>query len=161
MSADERVLVRGFFARGGAWVIGQSVLMIAVVAAGPLTPGGWAGGWFRWAAMGLFSLGAALGISGVWVLRGNRTIFPHPRPGSALVTHGVYRWVRHPLYSSVMSLSAGWGLWWGSWPTLFAGAALTLLLRLKAQREEAWLQQHFPEYTAYAAKVCRFIPGLW
>ena len=153
----------GFFERGGWWVVAQSGLMMAVLAAGPLTSGGWAdgNGWCRLLAWGLFGLGAGLGISGVWALRGNRTIFPRPQAGSSLVTRGIYRWVRHPLYASLMSLSVGWGLFWGSWPTLLAGLVLTVFLRMKAGHEERWLGERFPEYAVYAREVRRFIPGLW
>jgi protein-S-isoprenylcysteine O-methyltransferase Ste14 len=151
----------GFFERGGGWVLGQTGLMVAVLAAGPLTRGGWRGGWVQEVAWGLFAAGAVLGIAGVWVLRGNRTIFPRPQAGSRLVTAGIYRWVRHPLYASLMCLSAGWGLWWASWPTLGMGLVLTVFLRMKAGREERWLAERFPEYPQYAARVRRFIPGWW
>ena len=154
-------MAHGFLDRGGGWVVAQTVLMIGVLAAGPLTPGGWADGRFRAGAWGLFGLGAVLGVSGVWVLRGNRTIFPRPQAGSLLVTRGIYRWVRHPLYASLMCLSAGWGLWWGSWPTLVAGVVLAAFLRRKAAREEAWLRERFPEYASYAVRVRRFVPGVW
>jgi protein-S-isoprenylcysteine O-methyltransferase Ste14 len=154
-------MAHGFFERGGWWVLAQSALMIAVLVAGPLTPGHRAGGWGRGLAWGLFGWGAVLGISGVWVLRHNRTIFPRPQAGSLLVTSGIYRWVRHPLYASLMSLSAGWGVEWASWPTLLAGLVLTGFLRLKAAREEEWLAEQFPEYGRYAGRVRRFIPGVW
>jgi protein-S-isoprenylcysteine O-methyltransferase Ste14 len=94
-------------------------------------------------------------------LRGSRTIFPRPQAGSSLVTRGIYQRIRHPLYASLMSLSAGWGLFWGSWPALLAGLVLTVFLRMKAAREEQWLGARFPEYAHYARQVRRFIPGLW
>ena len=154
-------MAHGFFERGGWWVLTQSGLMVAVLVAGPAFPGGWGGGWLQWVAWDLYVAGAVLGIAGVWVLRGNRTIFPRPQPGSRLVTRGIYRWIRHPLYASLMSLSAGWGLGWASWPALGLGLGLTVFLRLKAGREERWLAEHFPEYPQYAARVRRFIPWVW
>lgn len=151
----------GFVERGGGWVLAQLGLMFAVLAAGPLTPGGGAPGSWRLLAWGLFCAGAGLGIAGVSVLRTNRTIFPRPQAGSSLVTRGIYRWIRHPLYASLMCLSFGWGVFWASWPTVVAGLVLTVFLRWKAAREEHWLGERFPEYAAYASRVRRFIPGIW
>lgn len=151
----------GFFERGGWWVLGQSVLMPLVVALGPLTPGDWRWpGWgpFAWA---LLALGAFFGVGGAWVLGRNRTIFPHPNEGSRLVRHGVYRLVRHPLYASLVWLSAGWGLLWRSWLTLLAGLALTVFLIFKSRREERWLCAHFSDYSEYARQVRRLVPWVY
>lgn len=150
-----------FFTRGGGWVLGQSVLMLLVLALGPLFPGRpRPGGLTLLAGVGLV-LGAVFGIGGAWVLGRNRTIFPRPNAGSQLVRHGVYRWVRHPLYTSLMLLSLGWAAWWASGPALLAGGALAVFLDRKARREEAWLRTAFPEYADYARQVRRFVPGIY
>lgn len=150
----------GFYERGGGWVLTQSVLMVLVLVGGPLTPGAAAG--LRLALAGVLLLaGAGFGIAGAWVLGRNRTIFPRPNPGSRLVTGGVYRWVRHPLYASLMCLAFAWALYWSSWPTALAAMGLTVFLRAKAAREEVWLREHFPGYADYAGRVRRFFPGVW
>jgi protein-S-isoprenylcysteine O-methyltransferase Ste14 len=150
-----------FFARGGGWVLGQSVLMLLVLALGPLCPGRARPGGLTLLAGVCLVLGALFGIGGAWVLGRNRTIFPRPNAGSRLVRHGVYRWVRHPLYTSLMLLSLGWAAWWASGPTLLAGGALAVFLDRKARREEAWLRAAFPEYADYARQVRRFVPGIY
>jgi protein-S-isoprenylcysteine O-methyltransferase Ste14 len=151
----------GFFERGGWWVLGQSILMPLVLALGPLCPGESHPAWLGGVAWILFAGGAGFGIGGVWVLGRNRTIFPKPAADSQLVRHGVYRWVRHPLYTSLMLLSLGWAAWWASWPTLPAGAALAVFLDFKARREEAWLRAQFPDYADYTRRVRRFLPGIY
>ena len=151
---------RGFFARGGAWVLAQSGSMLAVLALGPLTAGN-SGSVWRLTALGLLLAGAAFGISGAWVLGRNRTIFPKPNNGSQLIRHGVYRLVRHPLYTSVTLLSLAWAAWWSSVPTLAVAVAQAVLLDRKARREEAWLRECFPEYAEYARRVRRFVPWVY
>lgn len=151
-----------FWQRGGGWVLAQGGLMAAVLAASFLRTGRFEPP----AALQAFgvlaiSWGACVGIAGVWELRDSRTIFPQPKPQARLVTSGIYRWIRHPLYSSLMGLSWGWGAWCGSWWVWAAAAALTGFLWLKANREERWLRERFPEYADYARRVARFIPGLW
>ena len=142
-------------------MLAQSFLMVLVLGLGPITAGTSSIPVARAAAWILFGLGAVLGIGGVAVLRNSRTIFPRPSEDCRLVQHGVYRWVRHPLYTSRMVLAAGWSLFWCSWPT----GALTLILagflNLKARHEESWLKARFPGYGMYCDRVKRFIPGVF
>ena len=109
-----------FIARGGGWVAGQSLLMLSVAVLGVL---------FRRSCpcasgveigIALCLLGAAFGIAGALVLGRSRTMFPKPRENATLVRHGIYARVRHPLYTSVMLLSLGWGVIWESWPACIA-----------------------------------------
>lgn len=160
MSADQPSRP-GFLARGGAWVLGQSFLMPLVLALGPLTPGPEAGVRLRTLAWLCFATGAGFGVAGAWVLGRNRTIFPKPNDGSQLICHGVYRLVRHPLYTSLTLLALGWAAWWASWPTLAAGLIQALFLDFKARREETWLRDHFPGYADYARRVRRFVPWVY
>ncbi len=155
------IVERGFFQRGGGWVLGQSVLMGLVLAGAPLTRDAWDSNLGRWPGWLLVGAGAWLGIGGAVVLGRSRTIFPAPREDAALVTRGIYRRVRHPLYGSLMCLSAGWSLLWASGVGLALGAVLSVFLRFKAGREEQWLRERFPGYEAYAATVRRFLPWIW
>ncbi len=152
--------MESFWSRGGGWVVAQSVLMPLVCLAGWVQrgdPPGWAMG----LGVVLMGWGAVMGLAGVAVLGRNRTIFPVPNPGSTLVRRGIFRWVRHPLYSSLMGLAFGWTLWRWSWLAFVTSVMLTVLLRFKAVREERWLDARFPEHADYAGRVARFVPFLW
>lgn len=146
---------------GLRWVLIQTVLLIALVAAGPID----SGGWHQPAGLALggvcFVVGGAVGIAGVVRLGRNRTPFPRPRAGSRLVDHGIYRWVRHPLYLSVMLAGLGWALLWQSPSAFLIAAILVPFFDAKARREEVWLREAFPDYEAYARRVKRFLPGLY
>ena len=109
----------------------------------------------------LLGIGGWVGIAGAHALGRNRTPYPTPLENSTLVQHGIYGFVRHPLYTSLFFASAGWALLWGSWLALGAAGALTLLLYAKAIREERWLRERYPEYREYERRVKRFLPGLW
>ncbi|MBX3745622.1 MAG: isoprenylcysteine carboxylmethyltransferase family protein [Verrucomicrobiae bacterium] len=149
--------------RGGGWVwVGvQSVLLTGLVVAGPAGAGAWHS--MAGVILGglLFGAGGWIGIAGVVVLGRNRTPFPGPRPGSELVTRGVYGWVRHPLYVSLMVAGAGWGLLWQSGWALGVVMGLGVFLDRKAREEERRLREAFPEYGEYAARVRRFLPGMY
>lgn len=142
-------------------MLGQIGLMLLVGAAGWVRPDAFDGPWRLPAAWGCLMLGAVTGLGGVAALRGNRTIYPRPKPDSRLIQTGLYAWLRHPLYASLMALSASWAMFRGSWFVLGAGLLLAVFLRCKAAREERWLRAQFPDYADYARRVKRFIPGVW
>lgn len=150
-----------FLERGGAWVLCQIVLMVAALALGLAGPDAWAQPWTPFLGAALIALGAAFGIAGAAVLGRNRTIYPKPHPDSRLVCHGIYRLVRHPLYTCVILLTIGLAVCSASTPALIASAILALFLRAKAGREERWLVARFPDYESYRRRVKRFVPWIY
>jgi protein-S-isoprenylcysteine O-methyltransferase Ste14 len=112
--------------------------------------------------VGLIAVGAVLASWGLYALGSrNLTALPYPRDEAELVTSGPYAIVRNPIYSGLLLGSFGWGLWLNSWVTLAFAAALFVLFDLKTRKEEAWLQERFPEYREYCAHVKRLIPWVW
>jgi protein-S-isoprenylcysteine O-methyltransferase Ste14 len=107
------------------------------------------------------ALGIVLFVVGLVSVGGALSPFPRPRDRGALVDRGIYRTVRHPLYGAIILIALGWSL--AEAPLgLIPTAALALFLDLKARREEAWLQQRYPEYAAYAQRTRRrFVPFLY
>jgi protein-S-isoprenylcysteine O-methyltransferase Ste14 len=149
-----------FLQRGGAWVLGQTMLILAVIVLALRFRGdGHLLVMFVPGAV-LLGVGAIIGLSGAIGLRRGLTPFPKPSQDMRLVQNGIYAVIRHPLYTSVMTVALGWALVWQSWPALLAGLALILFLDLKSRREERWLREQFPEYAEYAKRVRRFIPSV-
>ena len=135
------------------------------------------GGWFRapfaWHQMISWPL---LVISAVLVVAGLRTLQQKGRPDgrrdevplvgvektTTLIRSGVYHYIRHPLYSSLLFLA--WGIffkapsWWGVGLALVA----TLCLVLTARIEEAENIRFFGEaYRLYMRQTKMFIPYLF
>ncbi len=78
-----------------------------------------------------------------------------------LVTSGIYRYVRHPMYSSLLFLT--WGIWFKQplWYTLPVALLGSWLLYLTARRDEKECQAYFGEkYTEYIKGTKRLIPFL-
>jgi protein-S-isoprenylcysteine O-methyltransferase Ste14 len=150
-----------FLQRGGLWVLGQSVLLGAVIASGILCRHQWQS--FALTLLGGFLLliAAGCGLAGAVSLGRNLTPFPKPSANSRLVQTGIYGLIRHPLYTAVFCGSVGWALAWRSWPALLAALALAPLFDAKARLEERWLRQRFPEHAGYEQRVRRFIPWLY
>ena len=150
-----------FQARGGWWVVGQSMLMVAVVGLGAAHRGQWSAlasfvaGWM------LFAAGGCLGVWGMVALGRNRTAFPRPIEDGHLVRTGPYAIVRHPLYASVILASFGWALIFASASSLAVAAVLTAFFHAKAAREERWLRTAYPDYEDYSRQVRGLIPWVW
>ncbi len=76
-----------------------------------------------------------------------------------LVTGGIYRYIRHPLYSSMLLLT--WGIFFKhpSWVGGCLGIASTFFLILTALADEAECEAFFgKEYVDYKRRTRRFIP---
>lgn len=75
----------------------------------------------------------------------------------SVVSHGVYRYVRHPIYVGDLVLLVGLELALNSWLVLGALALAPIVLR-QAVREEQTLVATLPGYANYCARTKRFIP---
>lgn len=109
----------------------------------------------------LLASGLFLGLAGVLSLGRNLTPFIVPKNGSVLREEGAYRLVRHPIYSGLLQMAFGWGLWVGGVLTLAHALLLFLLFDRKARREEEILRSVFPGYGAYARRVRRLLPFIY
>ena len=80
-----------------------------------------------------------------------------------LVSDGVYRSVRHPLYSALLLYGVGQALVVPNWligPTFFVVFAILFALRVHAE-ERLMLETFGSEYAAYMARTKRLVPGVW
>ena len=106
--------------------------------------------------------GAALGAWTLWFNGpGNFDIRPQVKPSAKLILTGPYRYLRHPMYSTVLLSSAGLVLFHPAAWLWLALAALFAVLFAKAMLEERSLGAKFPEYANYAKRVRRFVPYLF
>lgn len=85
------------------------------------------------------------------------------REGHQLVTGGVYKSVRHPMYSSIFLLAIGQLLLLPNWvagPALLFAFALMFVSRMNTE-EKLMLDQFGTEYESYRRRTKRLIPGVW
>jgi protein-S-isoprenylcysteine O-methyltransferase Ste14 len=148
--------------RGEGYVVIQLLLLLLVAVSPWLDQNTFYGGAIVKILGGLF-LVIAIGIAIVSItkLGQNLTALPQPKAQSQLVASGIYAFIRHPIYSSLMLISLGWALWHSSLVTFGSALLLCIWLELKSRREEAYLQEKFANYPAYAKKVKKFIPFIY
>lgn len=115
---------------------------------------------------GALVLAACCAALAAWTLRHNRlgnfNIRPMPKTGGTMVVTGPYRWIRHPMYTSVLlgaaalawvsdSVALGWTAW----------SALALDLLMKSILEERWMREHHLGYARYRRESKRFVPWVF
>lgn len=80
-------------------------------------------------------------------------VAPAPKEGGHLVEAGVYRRLRHPIYTAMTFLLIGL---WLRRPTLATGAAAVAVIAflvIKSRYEESLLLAAYPGYAAYRART--------
>ncbi|MDX1348378.1 MAG: methyltransferase [Thiomicrorhabdus chilensis] len=101
-------------------------------------------------------------IIGLWAVQtmhlGHFNIVPDPMPEIELVTHGPYRFIRHPMYFSILLFFLPLIVLNLSWLPIALYASLILALLIKATYEESLLVDTLPEYEAYQQISKRIIP---
>ena len=84
-----------------------------------------------------------------------RNLSPFPRPinNSNLVTTGIYRFTRHPMYYSLIFISIGFFIIKLSIYYLFLTISLALIIKFKIALEEKYLMNKFKNYLIYKNEV--------
>ena len=114
-------------------------------------------------AVCLFALGVGLYLRCVWdfAVSGGGTPAPIDAP-KRLVTNGVYRYSRNPIYIAELTMIAGWAILFTAPIIVAYGVVLFVVLSLAVRRyEEPRLARQFgDQYAAYTAETGRWLPRL-
>lgn len=107
------------------------------------------------------SLGVVIGFSAMAAFVRNKTTMNPTRPGatSALVTNGVFRWTRNPMYLSLVLYLLAWAVYLSNWLALLLLPLFVLYMdRFQIKPEERALSVLFgPEYASYQSRVRRWL----
>jgi protein-S-isoprenylcysteine O-methyltransferase Ste14 len=119
---------------------------------------------------GALVAGVACFVAGLWLfyrshadLGTNWSITLEVREQHRLITHGVYRYVRHPMYVALLIYSVGQLLVIPNWvasPSYLIAFAILFAFRVAAE-ERMMLERFGDEYAKYMARTKRLLPGVW
>ncbi|PKQ25148.1 MAG: isoprenylcysteine carboxylmethyltransferase family protein [Actinobacteria bacterium HGW-Actinobacteria-4] len=110
-----------------------------------------------WPALTLVAIGSAGVVASAFHLGKALTPLPEPN-GAGMSARGVYRWARHPMYTSLVVICAGVAIGRGVWVTAGLVAALAVFFDIKARFEERYLLNTYAGYAEYRATTGKFIP---
>lgn len=125
-----------------------------VIGGRPLLPAA-----FRFAAPVFLAAALILVAAAVAAVGRHLRIQPAPGPAAPLVTHGVYRRFRHPMYTAVVLAVSGLFLLRSTAAVGLLAAAAIVFVHLKARHEESLLAARHPAYREYRARTWGVIPG--
>ena len=126
--------------------------------------------WMAWSKIGLPDsvrwIGVGLGVLcvlGIYWLFSSIGTGITPTSGTRkehkLVTHGIYRYIRHPLYTVGSSLFISFGMMADSWFVAALGILTFILMAIRTPKEEANLIEKFgDEFREYMKRTGRFLP---
>ncbi|MEL7158057.1 MAG: methyltransferase [Actinomycetota bacterium] len=144
---------------GWLFVVIQFLLLAALV----LLPSGddWSRpGWLQLLSTVVFVAGLAIVAAAALGLGPALTATPVPTAGGHLVTGGLFRFARHPIYTGVLLVVTAVAVRSGSVVTVAVAVVTIAFFWVKSSWEEVQLRRTYPDYDHYAAVTGRFFPRL-
>lgn len=140
-------------------LVGLVALAAARWAWGPEALGAWPAPWtLRVAGWGLVAAGALVTVVGQRAMGASWRVGIDDRP-TALVTGGLFRLVRNPVFSGLLVFLAGFACLTPAWWSVGLVLATAAAVRVQVGHEERHLlATHGDAYLAYAARVGRLVP---
>ena len=133
----------------------QFSCLIYLFSSAPLLASGYAG-------ILVESLGIFIGLHAIYTMGiGNFNITPTNKENGKLVTNGIYKVIRHPMYLSHFLILIPLLIDYYTLPRLLAFCLLMLTLLLKIQFEETHLIHHFNGYSNYQKRTKKIFPFIY
>ena len=104
--------------------------------------------------------GLFVAVIAILQLRRNLSPFPTPVSQGTLIQSGLYKNIRHPVYTGLLLFFFGYAIWEVSFYRLSIAILLLLLFYFKSRYEERLLVEKFPDYRDYKKRSYRFFPYL-
>jgi protein-S-isoprenylcysteine O-methyltransferase Ste14 len=116
----------------------------------------------RIVGLAFFFLGLTVAIVGQVTLWRNYSATVVIREGHQLVTHGIYRFTRNPMYLGVIVALVGLPMFASSLPGVLTMLLLVPIFLIRIRLEEKLLTEAFQEqYLEYKARTKRLIPFIF
>ena len=113
------------------------------------------------AAVVMVLLGLVISLGGVVTFKGaNTTMDPkHPDQASTLISSGIYRYSRNPMYLGVLFMLVGWGFYLANLLSILCVLIFVgYITRFQIIPEERLLQEKFgSEFLSYKRRVRRWL----
>lgn len=101
------------------------------------------------------------GILIIWALiqlKDNLRILPTPGASTRLITRGIFKYIRHPIYAGIILLAFGYAIYHSSFHHLLMALAIFIFFDIKATYEEKRMMRRFHEYWDYKVRTGKFFP---
>lgn len=89
------------------------------------------------------------------------TAFPTPKENGILKTNGVYKYIRHPIYSGIIISTLFFGFYKTNGWEILISIFLFILFHFKSRYEEKLLIKQYSEYIEYKKHSFKFFPYIY
>ena len=103
----------------------------------------------------------AIGVWAIITMRFRVSVLPDVLDKQELFTGGPYRYIRHPMYTAVLTATFAWMLNRLDVVSVMAWLLIVIVLHIKLSYEEDQLSKKFSNYKQYKARTKRLIPYLY
>jgi protein-S-isoprenylcysteine O-methyltransferase Ste14 len=100
-------------------------------------------------------------LLGIYQLRTYISIFPTPVRDGELITTGIYKYIRHPMYTGLFFVLIGYGAVSLNFYRLLIAIVIILIVLEKVEYEENRLMEKYRKYKDYKVKTGKFISKLF
>lgn len=113
----------------------------------------------QWFGLGFAALGFILGVLALIEFRRVRAMLDPKKPTKGLVTSGIYRYTRNPIYLGFVFMLVGLPLSMGTyWGVILVWPLVTFTNNLIIKHEETYLKKEFNnQYVDYSSRVRRWL----
>jgi protein-S-isoprenylcysteine O-methyltransferase Ste14 len=113
----------------------------------------------KYTSLLISSIGFIFGLYTLFFNRvGNFNVRPEIKSNAKLISNGAYKYIRHPMYFSVLLIMLGVIITDINLTNVICYSVLIIVLYLKAKKEEMLWNEKLEEYASYKEKTKMFIP---
>lgn len=134
------------------------MILFAVMVALALTLPASSRGATRVLGLILMTSGAIVGLAAIMQHPKGPNISPEPKHSSDLIQTGLYRHIRHPIYTGVLIGTLGVALFHGHLAMFVLVAVFLSFFTMKSRYEETLLKTQYANYVTYMRYTGRFLP---
>jgi protein-S-isoprenylcysteine O-methyltransferase Ste14 len=116
--------------------------------------------WLKFVGLFISVVGIIISLAALLTLNKNLSPFPTPKQGAELIQSGIYKYIRHPIYSGILFFTLGFSIYSENTLRLLIFFTLLILFSFKAAYEEKLLLDKFPNYADYKKTTGMFLPGI-
>jgi protein-S-isoprenylcysteine O-methyltransferase Ste14 len=118
------------------------------------------GNHLNFTALIVFFIGLLVMLFSILALRKSISPFPSPKKNADLIQHGIYHYVRHPIYTSILLVTFGWAIYTNSLFRIFIFILFIFLFEIKSNYEEKLLINKFYDYQNYKKITGKYFPKI-
>ncbi|RFN57807.1 isoprenylcysteine carboxylmethyltransferase family protein [Marixanthomonas ophiurae] len=115
--------------------------------------------WLNYILLSLVGCGFVIIFLGILNLNDDLSVI-HAKKEKPMVFHGIYRYVRHPIYSGILLSMIAYALFTASIFKFILTLIMGVVFYYKSDNEENWMVEKYEQYRIYKKKTGRFLPKL-